>query len=66
LTPEKVWTLGRLSTSDIQSSLGAVSRKHAKIFYDDEHGWMIQEYDDAPSASGTWVHPKTYFKARLG
>ena len=25
---------------------------------------MITEFEEAPSTSGTWLHPKTYYKAR--
>jgi len=41
-----------------------ISRRHCKIYYDEKHGWMVKE-NDVPSASGTWLHLKTYVKARV-
>jgi len=61
-TPDKVYSIGRADDNDVVLGLAAVSRKHAKIFYEEGLGWIIQ---DLGSTSGTWVHPKTYSKARV-
>ena len=64
-TPEKRFTLGRQDDRDLQITYGAVSRVHGEFFYDPEDGWMITEDPARPSAAGTWLHPKSYFSARI-
>jgi len=49
----------------LKITYGAVSRIHGNLFYDKTHGWMITEDPARPSAGGTWIHPKTYTKARI-
>ena len=63
LTPGKEYMVGREQGAEIYCDKAAVSRVHARVFYDNEHGWMVKEYPK-PSTSGTWMHPKTYLKAR--
>jgi len=61
-TPDRTYNLGRADDNDIVFGLPAVSRKHAKIYYEEGNGWIIE---DIGSTSGTWMHPKTYSKARV-
>jgi pSer/pThr/pTyr-binding forkhead associated (FHA) protein len=56
--------IGRQDDNDYVIEYEGVSRRHCKVYYDNEHGWMITEHADAPAMSGTWLHPKNYFKAK--
>jgi pSer/pThr/pTyr-binding forkhead associated (FHA) protein len=61
-TTDKQWKVGRMDDNDLIIDLSAVSRYHCVIGYDDNLGWTIT---DTKSTSGTWVHPKTWLKARI-
>ena len=59
--PKKI---GRVESNDYVIEYEGVTREHCLVFYDETHGWMIKEFEEKPSTSGTWLHPKTYFKAK--
>jgi len=63
LDPTKEYNFGRLTTNDVISELASVSRAHAKIYYCKDNGWVLT---DKGSASGTFVHPKTFISAKAG
>ena len=63
--PSQTKNIGRTDDNDYVIEYEGVTRKHCKVFYDPTHGWLIQEHE-TPSTSGTWLHPKSYFKAKTG
>ena len=64
-----VYNVGRLEGKDRDGELDiaypirseGVSRRHCQVFFDRKYGWMIKEDEEAPSTSGTWMHPKFYY-----
>jgi pSer/pThr/pTyr-binding forkhead associated (FHA) protein len=70
LKPGKEYKFGRGSQKDFgidyPIDVAGVSREHCKIKYDKDQGWLIREFSDTKlSTSGTWLHPKTYNRARM-
>ena len=50
----------------INNKLDGVSRKHCRLVYNKDNGWLIYDgTEDSESTSGTWVHPKSWDLARV-
>ena len=62
--PSDEINIGRQDDNQYVIEYGGVARRHCKVYYDQQHGWMITESTEAPSMSGTWLHLKNYFKAK--
>lgn len=58
--------IGRVKANDYVIEYDGVSRQHCRVLHDANHGWVVREHDGAPSMSGTWLHAKSYFKAKAG
>ena len=65
IDPGAPTTVGRLKNSKIKLTMDCVSRVHCNIKHDETYGWIVYENTDKPSTSGTWLHPKPYYKARV-
>lgn len=56
--------IGRQSGNDYLIEYEGVSREHCKVLFEPGFGWVVREHDDKIALSGTWLHAKSYYKAR--
>ena len=64
IDPGAITTVGSLRKHKIKLTMDGISKEHCNIKHDETYGWIVYE-NARPSTSGTWFHPKPYYKARI-